>query len=112
MRFPRPTTPPRRRRFPARGERGRRRTTRSRRRQRSDDTVIEKQTTGRTTHDLVTALDAAGVPCAPFSRTPARREGAGPVLGAGTREALLGAGFTAGDVDALVASGAAQEAET
>ena len=113
-------------------------------------TVIEKQTVGRTTHDLVTALDAAGVPCAPiedygqvftdehlrereffwdaphphmgavrqigspmrFSRTPARREEAGPVLGADTREALLGAGYTAADVDALVASGGAREAET
>jgi formyl-CoA transferase len=113
-------------------------------------TVIEKQTIGRTTHDLVTALDAAGVPCAPiedygqvftdehlrereffwdaphpdmgavrqigspmrFSRTPTRREEAGPVLGADTREALLDAGYTAADVDSLVASGAAREAET
>ena len=47
-----------------------------------------------------------------FCRTPARREGAGPILGADTREALLDAGYTAADVDALVASGAAREAET
>ena len=110
--------------------------------------VIEKRTAARSTDDLVAALDAEGVPCAPIedygqvftdghlrerdffwdaphpdmgavrqigspmrlSRTPAQRSGAGPILGADTREALLGAGLSAADVDALVASGAAAEA--
>ena len=111
-------------------------------------TVIEQKTVGRTTDDLVAALNAAGVPCAPiedygqvftddhlrqrdffwdaphpemgavrqigspmrFSRTPARRAGAGPVLGADTREALVDAGYSPADVDALVAAGAVGEA--
>ena len=111
-------------------------------------TVIEQTTVSRTTDDLVAALDAAGVPCAPIedygqvftddhlrqrdffwdaphpemgsvrqigspmrlSRTPARRAGAGPILGADTREALVEAGYSAADVDALIAAGVAGEA--
>jgi len=46
-----------------------------------------------------------------FSRTPVQRAGAGPVLGADTRAALLEAGYREGEVDALVAAGAAREAE-
>ncbi|MEJ7689563.1 MAG: CoA transferase [Nocardioidaceae bacterium] len=45
-----------------------------------------------------------------FSRTPARRAGAGPVLGADTRAALRAAGYTDADVDALVAARAVREA--
>lgn len=42
-----------------------------------------------------------------FSRTPARRAGAGPDLGSGTRKALRGVGYTDEEVDTLLASGAA-----
>lgn len=41
-----------------------------------------------------------------FSQTPARRDTAGPMLGADTREELLGAGYSSQEVDALVAFGA------
>jgi crotonobetainyl-CoA:carnitine CoA-transferase CaiB-like acyl-CoA transferase len=106
---------------------------------------IEARTATWTTSDLVDALEAAGVPCAPiadyaqvftdehlgvrgyfwdaphpvagsvrqlgspmrFSRTPTRREKAGPVLGAHTRDALYAVGYTTDEVDALVSSGAA-----
>jgi crotonobetainyl-CoA:carnitine CoA-transferase CaiB-like acyl-CoA transferase len=45
-----------------------------------------------------------------FSRTPVERAGAGPVLGAHTRAALQEAGYGDDEIDALVASGTAQEA--
>lgn len=45
-----------------------------------------------------------------FSRTPARRAGAGPVLGADTRAALEVAGYGASEIDALVEAGVATEA--
>ena len=44
-----------------------------------------------------------------FSRTPTRRAGAGPVLGADTREVLREAGFSDADVDSLVSTGAVGE---
>jgi crotonobetainyl-CoA:carnitine CoA-transferase CaiB-like acyl-CoA transferase len=107
--------------------------------------AIEDVTSTRTSADLVAALDAAGVPCAPianyaevftdehlttreffwdaahpamgdvrqlgspmrFSRTPPVRSAAGPVLGAGTRDALLAAGYTEDEIRELVAAGAA-----
>jgi len=109
---------------------------------------IEAVTTTRTTADLVGALDAAGVPCAPiadyaevftsehlairdffwdaphpvmgavrqlgspmrFSKTPAARNSAGPVLGDSTEVALLDAGYSAEEVEALLAQGAAAAA--
>jgi len=40
-----------------------------------------------------------------LSRTPVRRDGAGPVLGADTRAALLAVGYSAREVDDLVAAG-------
>jgi formyl-CoA transferase len=40
-----------------------------------------------------------------LSRTPVRRDGAGPVLGADTRTALLAVGYSAQEVDDLVAAG-------
>ncbi|MGH8894658.1 MAG: CaiB/BaiF CoA transferase family protein [Actinomycetes bacterium] len=46
-----------------------------------------------------------------LSRTPARRGGAGPVLGADTRAALREAGYTDGEVDDLAAIGAAATGE-
>jgi crotonobetainyl-CoA:carnitine CoA-transferase CaiB-like acyl-CoA transferase len=46
-----------------------------------------------------------------FSRTQGVRAGAGPLLGADTRDALLGAGYTADEVEDLLASGAATTAE-
>jgi crotonobetainyl-CoA:carnitine CoA-transferase CaiB-like acyl-CoA transferase len=42
-----------------------------------------------------------------FSRTPAVRDTAGPVLGEGTREALRAAGYSDSEIDDLVARGAA-----
>lgn len=109
--------------------------------------AIEACTTTRLTDDLIAALDAAGVPCAPiadyaevfssehlnhrgffwdaphpvlgdvrqlgspmrFSDTPAVRNTAGPLLAADTRSALLAAGYTSAQIDALIASGAAAE---
>ena len=44
-----------------------------------------------------------------LSRTPARRDHAGPALGADTRSALLGVGYSAAEVDEMVAVGAAAE---
>jgi formyl-CoA transferase len=110
---------------------------------------IEAVTTTWTSKDLVEALDAAGVPCAPianyaevfndehlgvrdyfwdavhplmgtvrqlgspmrFSRTPAVRAGAGPVLGDGTRDALRAAGYSDDEIHALVAEGAASASD-
>jgi crotonobetainyl-CoA:carnitine CoA-transferase CaiB-like acyl-CoA transferase len=109
--------------------------------------AIEAVTTTRTTADLVAALDAAGVPCAPIadygqvftddhlnqrgyfwdaphpqlgsirqlgspirlSRTPVRRDTAGPSLGADTRAALASVDLTPAEIDALVDSGAAAD---
>ncbi|MBA2573289.1 MAG: hypothetical protein H0V02_00670 [Nocardioidaceae bacterium] len=45
-----------------------------------------------------------------FSRTPPRRAGAGPVLGADTRAALREAGYTDEEVDALVVARTVREA--
>lgn len=59
-------------------------------------------------HPVAGAVRQVGSPMR-FSRTPPRRAGAGPVLGADTRVALLGAGFTEDDVDALVAARAVRE---
>jgi crotonobetainyl-CoA:carnitine CoA-transferase CaiB-like acyl-CoA transferase len=42
-----------------------------------------------------------------LSRTPVRRDGAGPVLGADTRAALLAVGYSAREVDDLVDAGVA-----
>jgi formyl-CoA transferase len=42
-----------------------------------------------------------------LSRTPGRRDAAGPVLGADTRTALLAVGYSPGEVDDLVATGVA-----
>ena len=104
-------------------------------------------TSARTTDDLVAALDAAGVPCAPIadygqvftddhldqrgyfwdaphptlgpvrqlgspmrlSRTPARQDSAGPVLGTGTRAALEWAEIPPAEIDALIESGIAAD---
>jgi formyl-CoA transferase len=44
-----------------------------------------------------------------FSRTPARRGSAGPLLGSGTRAALLDAGLDVGLVESLLSTGAAAD---
>jgi crotonobetainyl-CoA:carnitine CoA-transferase CaiB-like acyl-CoA transferase len=110
--------------------------------------AVEARTVTLSTSQLLAALDAAGVPCAPiadyaevfnsehlngrdffwnaphptlgavrqigspmrFSATPAVRRSAGPVLAADTRAALLDAGFTSAQIEALVASGVAAAA--
>jgi crotonobetainyl-CoA:carnitine CoA-transferase CaiB-like acyl-CoA transferase len=46
-----------------------------------------------------------------FSRTPGRRDGAGPTLGADTRAALLAVGYSPGEVDELIAAGVAAAPE-
>lgn len=60
-------------------------------------------------HPVVGAVRQVGSPMR-LSRTPPRRAAAGPVLGADTRAVLREAGYTEGEVDALVASGAVEEA--
>jgi formyl-CoA transferase len=60
-------------------------------------------------HPAAGAVRQVGSPMR-FSRTPPRRSGAGPMLGADTRAALRAAGYTDEDVDALVAARAAREA--
>jgi formyl-CoA transferase len=47
-----------------------------------------------------------------FSGTPARRNGAGPLLGEGTRDALSAAGYGPDEIEALLASGAASTSGT
>ena len=106
---------------------------------------IEDITRDRSSADLVRALDAAGVPCAPiadyaqvftdehlhergyfwdaphpamgpvrqlgspmrFSRTPAVRGAAGPLLGEGTADALRAVGYSDGEIHELAARGCA-----
>ncbi len=60
-------------------------------------------------HPVAGAVRQVGSPMR-FSRTPPRRAGAGPVLGADTRVVLLEAGYTDEDVDALVAARTVREA--
>ncbi|HYI55286.1 MAG TPA: CoA transferase [Microlunatus sp.] len=60
-------------------------------------------------HPVAGAVRQIGSPMR-FSRTPVERAGAGPVLGADTRAALREAGYGDDEIDALVVSGAAQEA--
>jgi len=110
--------------------------------------LIERRTAALPTSEVISRLEAVGVPCAPiadygevftdehlaardffwdaphpvagavrqvgspmrFSRTPPRRAGAGPVLGADTRAALREAGYTDEEVDALVVARTVREA--
>jgi crotonobetainyl-CoA:carnitine CoA-transferase CaiB-like acyl-CoA transferase len=60
-------------------------------------------------HPVAGAVRQVGSPMR-FSRTPPHRAGAGPVLGADTRAALREAGYSEGDIDALVTAGAVGEA--
>jgi crotonobetainyl-CoA:carnitine CoA-transferase CaiB-like acyl-CoA transferase len=57
-------------------------------------------------HPTLGAVRQLGSPMR-LSETPVRRNGAGPVLGADTREVLLAAGCTEREIEELVASGAA-----
>ncbi len=61
-------------------------------------------------HPLLGPVRQIGSPLR-LSRTPARRDAAGPVLGADTRSALLAVGYSASDVGDLLAAGAAAEPE-
>jgi formyl-CoA transferase len=101
---------------------------------------IESVTRVMTVHEVIDALDAVGVPCAPIesyaevfgddrlygreyfwdahhpvmgnvrqlgtpmrmSRTPARRDGAGPLLGADTRATLASVGYTDQEIEELL----------
>ncbi len=60
-------------------------------------------------HPVAGAVRQVGSPMR-FSRTPPRRAGAGPVLGADTRAALREAGYTDEEVDALVVARTVREA--
>jgi len=57
-------------------------------------------------HPVVGPVRQLGSPMR-FSRSSTQRGAAGPDLGTGTREALLSVGYSAQEVDALLASGAA-----
>ena len=57
-------------------------------------------------HPLLGPVRQLGSPMR-FSRTSGRRDGAGPVLGADTRSALLAVGYSPADVDELLAAGVA-----
>jgi formyl-CoA transferase len=57
-------------------------------------------------HPLLGPVRQLGSPMR-LSRTPGRRDAAGPVLGADTRTALLAVGYSPGEVDDLVATGVA-----
>lgn len=61
-------------------------------------------------HPLLGPVRQIGSPMR-LSRTPGRRDAAGPVLGAETRSALLAVGYSASDVDDLLAAGVAAEPE-
>lgn len=61
-------------------------------------------------HPLLGAVRQLGSPMR-LSRTPVRRDGAGPLLGADTRSALAAVGYSADDVDHLLAAGVAAAAE-
>jgi formyl-CoA transferase len=60
-------------------------------------------------HPRAGAVRQVGSPMR-LSRTPPRRAGAGPLLGAHTRDVLREAGYSDAEVDALVGSRAAAEA--
>ena len=60
-------------------------------------------------HPVMGAVRQLGSPMR-FSRTPAARNWAGPVLGDSTQVALLDAGYSAEEVEALLAQGAAAAA--
>ena len=59
-------------------------------------------------HPLLGAVRQLGSPMR-LSRTPGRRDAAGPVLGADTRSALLAVGYSPAQVDDLLAAGAVAE---
>ena len=61
-------------------------------------------------HPLLGSVRQIGSPMR-LSRTPERRDAAGPVLGADTRSALLAVGYSSSDVDDLLAAGVAAEPE-
>ncbi len=61
-------------------------------------------------HPLLGSVRQIGSPMR-LSRTPERRDTAGPVLGADTRSALLAVGYSSSDVDDLLAAGVAAEPE-
>jgi len=61
-------------------------------------------------HPLLDPVRQLGSPMR-LSRTPPRRDAAGPVLGADTRAALLAVGYSAAEIDELLAAGAAAEPE-
>jgi crotonobetainyl-CoA:carnitine CoA-transferase CaiB-like acyl-CoA transferase len=60
-------------------------------------------------HPVMGAVRQLGSPMR-FSKTPAARNGAGPVLGDSTQAALVDAGYSAEEVEALLAQGAAATA--
>jgi len=75
----------------------------------TDDHLAAREFFWDAPHPVAGAVRQVGSPMR-FSRTPARRAAAGPVLGADTRAALELAGYDEAAIDALVAAGVVAEA--
>jgi crotonobetainyl-CoA:carnitine CoA-transferase CaiB-like acyl-CoA transferase len=76
----------------------------------NDEHLLTRQFFWDAPHPTMGMVRQIGSPMR-FSRTPAVRGAAGPVLGANTREVLLAAGYIDSDIDAMLAAGAAAVAE-
>jgi formyl-CoA transferase len=74
----------------------------------TDDHLTTRQYFWDAPHPTMGDVRQLGSPMR-FSRTPARRDCAGPLLGSGTRAALLEAGLDDEQVESLLASGAAAD---
>jgi crotonobetainyl-CoA:carnitine CoA-transferase CaiB-like acyl-CoA transferase len=75
----------------------------------TDDHLAAREFFWDADHPVVGPVRQVGSPMR-FSRTPAQRAAAGPVLGADTRAALEVAGYGEGEIDALVEAGVVREA--
>jgi crotonobetainyl-CoA:carnitine CoA-transferase CaiB-like acyl-CoA transferase len=74
----------------------------------SDDHLNQRGFLWDAPHPILGPVRQLGSPMR-LSRTPGRRDAAGPVLGADTRSALLAVGYSASDVDDLLAAGVAAD---
>lgn len=76
----------------------------------TDDLVLDRNFLWEAPHPVLGSVEQLGSPMR-LSRTPCRRGPAGPQLGAHTRSVLAEIGFSAGEAEAMVASGAVATAE-
>jgi crotonobetainyl-CoA:carnitine CoA-transferase CaiB-like acyl-CoA transferase len=74
----------------------------------SDDHLNQRGFLWDAPHPILGPVRQLGSPMR-LSRSPGRRDAAGPVLGADTRSALLAVGYSASDVDDLLAAGVAAD---